>query len=150
MDNNTFADEELDAFLQGRRFKRVISRIYDYYRKTYAIKQVEVEVLFYLGKYPDASASEICRVLGLNKGQVSQALDDLCRRGYLIASVVPEDRRYVRYAFTETGLPLMEKGIELHRSFREQVLDGISEEEYKTLRRLIRQINDNLEKLENA
>lgn len=63
----------------------------------------EVRILFELAHREGATAADLCRDLGLDKGYVSRVLRGFARRGYLTRSAAPNDARRSLLALTSTG-----------------------------------------------
>ena len=66
-----------DCLLWGRKLRGFFKAFSDEYRKDYGLKQIDLEILFYLHYNPEASIGEISRNQSLNKGQLSLAMTDL-------------------------------------------------------------------------
>ena len=49
--------DNLDIVLRGRKLKRISDIAFGELRKKYGIKQLEVEILIYLSRNPESSAS---------------------------------------------------------------------------------------------
>lgn len=138
---------EVDVILRGRKFKRMVEHIFEDIRKKYDLRQIEIELLFYLSEEPNASASDIYRNLNLNKGQVSQALDHLCRNGYLQSRIDPADRRYVSYEMLEKASVIIEEGIVIRDSMQSLLFAGLTEEELKVMEHLTEKISLNIDRI---
>ena len=111
-------DKALNVILYGRKFKKMTDRIYEKLRQEYDLKQIEVEILYYLSQRPEDSACDIYRNLYLNKGHVSQALSSLCKKGFLKASIDPDDRRYISYSIQKKGSNMIEETGRIKRQGR--------------------------------
>ena len=63
----------------------------------------EVRILFELAHREGATAADLCRDLGLDKGYVSRVLRGFARRGYLTRNAAPDDARRSLLALTARG-----------------------------------------------
>ena len=79
--------DNLDIVLRGRKLKRISDIAFGELRRKYGLKQLEVEILIYLSRNPEASASTFIKEMGLNKGQVSVAMDNLSSGGFLFTRI---------------------------------------------------------------
>jgi len=136
---------ELDVLLRGRKFKKMIEQIYRNLRVQYDLKQVEVEVLLYLGLMPDISSTELASELALQKGHVSVAMFALCEKGYLRSEQSRKDRRMVHFHITEKGEKVRREIEQIKHKVNEQILKDFTEEEVATLESLTRKLLNNVE-----
>ena len=140
-------NEQVDAILKGRKFRKMLEHFYEKLRDKYSLKQIELEIIFYLSQRPHDSASDICRNLYLNKGHVSQSMNNLCVKEYLNSYTDSSDRRYVSYDITKKGKVVIEDIISINNSIYEQLLTGISESELKVIDKVVTILSDNMERL---
>ncbi len=140
-------DEQLNVILKGRKFKKMLDHIFERTRAEYGLRRIELEIMFYLSRRPYDPASEISRSLFLNRGHVSQAMNNLCVRGCLESCIDPDDRRYVAYRITEKGTALMREAARIRHEINEQLLRGITDEELKVMERVSAVISDNIERI---
>lgn len=138
-------NEKMDVILRGRKFKKLIGHMFGDIRRKYNLSQIEIEILLYLNENPHTSASEIYRAMYINKGQVSQAMDKLCKKGYLESEQDKSDRRYVSYTVTDAGNVVIEESLSLRQIMKKQVFVGISEEEIEMMCKISAKLCDNID-----
>ena len=138
-------DKALNVILYGRKFKKMTDRIYEKLRQEYDLKQIEVEILYYLSQRPEDSACDIYRNLYLNKGHVSQALSSLCKKGFLKASIDPDDRRYISYSIQKKGSNMIEETGRIKTEMFKNLLRGIKEEDLIVMRRVSEILSKNID-----
>ena len=139
--------KDIDILLRGRWFKKVLEDAYEQYRKRFALKQIDIEILLFSFQHKGVSASDIYRTLHLNKGQVSKSMFGLCENGYLYAKQDKADRRYVFYEITEQGMKVVsELGITYNKII-ENVFEGVTEEEKKVVCHVTETMLANVEKM---
>lgn len=138
---------ELEVLVRSRKFKKSFGDIYKELRSRYGLKQVEVEVLLYLGLMPEVSSTELARALSLQKGHVSMAMAGLCEKGYLRSEHSAKDKRFVRFIATEEGLKVRKEIEKIQKKLKEQLLDGFSDDELRELDVLGQKILRNMENL---
>ncbi len=139
--------DELNVIIRGRKFKKMSDAAYENLRDKYGLKQIEVELLIYLSQWPNDSASVISRNFYINKGQISQAMNNLCEKGYLKAHMGTDDRRYVSYEITDQGRPLVKEIITLKDSIINQLLKGVSYEDMKLVAKVAAIVSENLDRI---
>lgn len=97
-------DEHVETILRGGRFKKMVASQFTSIGERHDLKRVEVEILIFISKCGGKNTSkDIVRYLEMNKGHISQAIDRLCKKGYLAAKPDENDRRYVHYLLTDKG-----------------------------------------------
>lgn len=125
---------EMGVFLRGRQFKKLVARMSAESRAKYGLKQIELDILAFLARTGEATATQIHHTLGLNKGHVSQALASLCAKNYVRLRAMPFDRRAIAIQLTDQAAPVVES-IRLERKqIMEQVLKGFTQEELDRMR----------------
>lgn len=141
-------EEQVEIILRGGQFKLLLERQFLNIREKYGLKRIELEVLFFLSKCgTDNTSTDICRHLKLNKGHVSQAVDSLCRMGYLETAVDSEDRRYIHFTVTAKADGLVQDMAERWKVMNRKIFEGISEEELKTFKEVSARIGANMSRL---
>lgn len=111
---------------------RRVLKFYDSLKKevcqTYGLTPVEVDILAFLHNNPQRdTASDIVELRLLPKGNVSQGVEALIRKGLLTRRQDPQDRRRIHLALTpqaQTITPALE---EMSRRFYSRLLDGVDE-----------------------
>ncbi|MCW5772618.1 MAG: MarR family transcriptional regulator [Rhodospirillaceae bacterium] len=62
--------------------------------------------LYFIGRRPGLTVSELMAILGITKQSLGRVLKDLAAKGMLQSKVGPTDRRERRLALTEAGLAM--------------------------------------------
>lgn len=140
-------NEKLMLLLKGLEFKRFMEKEFMEIRKKYGLKTVEIEVLCCLACCQGADTpTDIYRRLRLNRGHISQAIDSLYRRGYLLAEPDKDGRRIMHYSVNAEAEEVV-KGISVvRREMDLKLFDGVSEEEVQMLLEIMSKIGDNIQK----
>ena len=139
--------DNLDIVLRGRKLKRISDIAFGELRRKYGLKQLEVEILIYLSRNPEASASTFIKEMGLNKGQVSVAMDNLSSGGFITLKRDNKDHRYSHASVTEKALPVLEEAEKLKAMYEIMIFSGISPEEASSFWKVSEKILANLEKI---
>lgn len=139
------AADDYNVILRGRKFKKMLDHLYEDMREKYGLRQIEIDIMMYLGQYPGDNASDISRNMYINKGHVSQAMNNLCVDGYLNAHVDENDRRYVSYDITAKGKALIDETTLIKNTINKQLFQGITKEEKILFEKVTTVISDNLD-----
>lgn len=122
--------EKMEAMLRGRMFKKLMEHRCSPVCDKYGLKQIEVEILFYMSKVSGSTTStNIYRGLNVNKGQISMTMESLCQKGYLAARSDETDRRLVLFDLTDQAKEVVEEIRLVTAKFKDDIFEGISEEE---------------------
>ncbi len=140
--------DNLDIVLRGRKIKRISDIAFGELRRKYGLKQLEVEILIYLSRNPESSASTFIKEMGLNKGQVSVAMDNLSSGGFITLTRDNKDHRFSHASITEKTLPVLEEADKLRIMYDKMIFSGFSPEEASSFWQALEKILINLEKIE--
>ena len=140
--------DNLDIILRGRKIKRISDIAFGELRKKYGIKQLEVEILIYLSRNPESSASTFIKEMGLNKGQVSVAMDNLSSGGFITLKRDNKDHRYSHASITEKTLPVLEEAEKIKVLYEKMIFSGISPEDAFSFWNVSKKMMANLEKID--
>ena len=140
--------DNIHIILRGRKIKRIEDYAFREIKKNYGLKPLEVEILIYLSYHPGSSASAFIKEMGLNKGQVSVAMDNLSSGGFITVIQDNRDHRYSHSSITEKALPVLEDAERLRAEYDKMIFSGISPEEASAFWDVSEKILANLEKIE--
>ena len=108
----------------------------------------ELRVLLFLANNPDCdTARDVVELRGLAKSQVSQAVEQLVRRGLLERRPDDTDRRIVHLSIPEAGLPLAREAQQIQADCGRQQLTGFSPGELAQLKTLFDKMMANGDRL---
>lgn len=141
-------DEQIELILRGSQFKKLLDKQAMDFRKKYDMKKAEVEILYFLSKSGEQNTStHIYNHLMMNKGHISQAVEQLCQKKYLIAIPDKEDRRYIHYELTMEAKEIVNELVSVRTAISESILEGVTNEELMVFRNTAKKIFNNIEKL---
>ena len=141
-------DTRIDVMLQGGQFKRLLEEQSMELRDKYGLKRAELEILYCLSHCGNQNtSSDIHRTLMMNRGHISQAVDQLCRKKYIVAIPDNDDRRYVHYETTEQAVELIDELTRRREEIHNRILKGISASELETFRRVFEKISENMKEI---
>ena len=141
-------DTQIDIILQGGQFKKLLEEQSTELREKYNMKRAELEILYFLSKCgTHNTVTDIYHQLMMNRGPISQAVDSLCRRNYLIAIPDKNDRRYIHYEISDFAKELVTEMTSRREAMNSMILKGVSEEELKVFRKVSEKIRNNINEL---
>ncbi len=98
--------------------------------ETYRLTQIETDILAFLENNPGRdTARDIVEFRLLQKGNVSQAVDSLIRKGYLARQQDERDRRLVHLQLTDQAGQVNRSISQVRSQFFEEIFQGFSEKE---------------------
>lgn len=111
-----------------------------------------IDMLLFLANNPEYdTAKDICKLRGFKPAIVSFHVDKMVEEGYLERKTDEHDRRKFCLAYTDKATDIIERGREIQLLFAKKMLDGISDEDAKTMKRCFDTFSKNLEDiLENG
>ncbi|MGN0250865.1 MAG: MarR family winged helix-turn-helix transcriptional regulator [Oliverpabstia sp.] len=141
-------DTQIDIMLQGGQFKKLLEEQSVELRQRYDMKRAELEILYFLSRCGTHNTStDIHRQLMMNRGHISQAVDNLCRRNYIIAIPDKNDRRYVHYEISDHARELVIEMTKRREAMNQKILRGVPEEKLKVYREVSEMIRANINDL---
>lgn len=134
-----------DVIAYASLVKRVYDQGFEGMRTRFSLSQSEADVLMFLHNNPECNtAREVEALRGLSKSVVSAALDQLCRRGYVLRREDAGDRRVVRLALTAAAGEAAEAGTLAQQGVMKRLLAGFSPEERARLDGYFQRIRFNI------
>ncbi len=110
----------------------------------YGITQIEVKILAFLHHNPQKdTASDIVELRMLPKGNVSQGIDNLLAKNFLVKKVDEQDRRKIHLSLTQDSHNIVKEIFELQKSTEKQLFKGFSKDELNQFIRLVLRIFEN-------
>lgn len=115
----------------------------DQYPKIRGLTPLEMGVLGALSENPGAMLREIAQKLAVAKSTLTNVVDRLERRGYVLRAISKKDRRSFELILTEDGKCAQQEHIAAERGMYEKVAGALdSAEEVETLIRLLQKVAD--------
>ena len=140
--------DSLQSLMYGMQFRRLLEKRYESVETRYGLYNIDILILLYLDRAGQFNTSkDIMKLNMFTKGHISQALSRLQKKGYIKIEQDSEDRRYAHNYLTEEASPIMEKVKKISREIRETIMEGVTEEERKTLTELSEKVMGNLERV---
>lgn len=128
----------------SRQFRSHYDRQFLPFLEQWDLSMREVHVLLFLVNNPELdTARDVVIYRGLSKSQVSQAVDILCRRGFLTRTADSADRRVVHLAITKQGAPLAREAQHQQALCGQKLLAGLEPQEQREFLRLLEKVLKN-------
>lgn len=112
-------------------FHRGLTRLYDRYidvlRQDYILSKIEITIISFLHNNPEFdTGADICEYRMLSKGNVSQGIEALIQKGYLMRAPDTKDRRKIHLHLTPKADEIVLQIDEIKDAFHKKITDGIS------------------------
>ena len=141
-------DKQMESILQGGQFKKLLDVQSAELRQKYDMKKAELEILYFLSRCGEHNTStDIHAQLMMNRGHISQAVYNLCRRRYIVAIPDQNDRRYIHYEILDSAKEIVAEMAKRREEMNRQILKGISKEELEIFREVSLKIKNNIEQI---
>ena len=109
-----------DLITSGLQLRKLLAKRVEPIMEEYGLRPVELDILEFITKENIDTAKEIIHRIHLSKSHISKSLEHLLEKGLINMKEDEDDRRVMR------------------------ITEGVSEEELQVFRRVIRQMNDNV------
>ena len=140
-------EKNTDCIMWHRKLRDFFKEFAEEFRRDFGLKQIDLDILFYLHHYPEASIGEISRSQSLNKGQLSLAMTELKDKGYIDAKGNEQDKRYQIYHLTPEAEQIWERIVAAKLKMREQLYYGFTEEERAQFENLVARMGVNIDRI---
>lgn len=139
-------EKQIEAILRGGQFKNLFDKQIAGLRESYNLRKIDIEIIYYLSKCGEYNTSkDIRQYLMMNKGFISQSMEELCKRGYTRAIPDREDRRYIHYELTEKADDIVQEMAECWNRMSEILFRGITKEEQELFKNIAQRIRRNMD-----
>lgn len=112
----------------------------------YHLSQTEAAVISFLYNNPGKdTAADIVELRGLQKSNVSQAVETLYQKSLLTRQQDSADRRKIHLFLTREADPIVQSMIKIRQEFGDRIFAGLTREEQETFVRINEKIQNNLQ-----
>lgn len=138
----------MEVSLKGAQFRKLMELQFAQIRETYHLKMIEIDVLYFLSR-PSMfdTPTDIYHQLKLNRGHISQAIDGLCQKDYLMAAPDREDHRCVHYQVTEKAQPVIRDIQAVRRALDQEIFKEIPQDELEIFKSVFKKVCLNLQEM---
>jgi len=95
--------------------QRDMARVSDKILQRHGLGRAHHRVIYFVGRYPDITVSELLRLLQVTKQSLSRVLGQLVDQGYIAQAPGDRDRRQRRLRLTDAGAALEREVTEQQR-----------------------------------
>ena len=121
-----------DLITSGLQLRKLLAKRVEPIMEEYGLRPVELDILEFITKENIDTAKEIIHRIHLSKSHISKSLEHLLEKGLM------------RITLTEASYKVIDKVNVAYEQCRQILTEGVSEEELQVFRRVIRQMNDNV------
>ena len=133
-----------DLGLLGIVLHRVMKRAKSKYEE-FDLNRSQASILFTLHQRSSMSQKELAESLNMTPPSITSAIRKMEQEGYIRRRQDESDQRVMRLALTEKGAACVENVKRVADEMHELIFQGMRPEEIMLFRRLLIQINENLE-----
>lgn len=103
------------------------------YQNNSGLTTAQWRILFHLAQYGQSHSKALCEQASMDKSTVSRAVKALIVKNYIQSSANPKDKRASLLTLTNEGKALYEQLAPEAQIWERQLLNALSDEEYKIL-----------------
>ena len=134
-----------DVVMSGAQLKKLISRKVEPLMLEYDLRPVELDILVFLQKEKNVdTAKGIIEKKHLSKAHISKSIENLRVGGFIQIMEDENDRRILHINLTDKSNEVICKVNEIYTECKEIMERGISKEDLEILRKVIAQVNENI------
>ena len=136
------AATDLEGFI-GYNLKRAYVTVQTDFRATLGDDGLGTRVFSALSlvvQFPQISQSELARMLGIERSGLVAIVDELEKRGYLIRTTVPGDRRVQALVPTSDGNAAYQSALDAVKQHEDRLLSHLKADEKQSLLHLLRKV----------
>lgn len=109
-----------------------------------------LRMLMTLWRAGETSHSDLRGIVSLDGASVTRLVKEFESEGLVSRRVDPEDNRYVLASLTSAGEGAASELDQRHREFQHRLLDGIAPREQRNLRRALRRLSANVDRVDGG
>lgn len=137
--------ETNDVVMSGAQLKKMISRKADPIMQEYDLRPVELDILVFLRKEKNVdTAKGIIERRHLSKAHISKSIENLRVGGFIQITEDEDDHRVLHIGLTEKSNEVIRKMSEIYAECRRIMQEGISPEELDIVKKVLKKMNDNI------
>lgn len=134
-----------NIFNLGKYIFKVHDKLSEKISSKYGINNFELNILFFLSANECVdTARDLVEKLNLSKSNVSAAIDNLTKKGYLKGFQDENDRRYIHLKIQEPAKNILEEGSKVHEEFMQTVTKNIPKEKLDMCQSVLEEIARNM------
>lgn len=124
---------------------RVHDKLYEEVLKKYNLTNLELNILFFLKSNCEIdTARDMAEKLNLSKSNISDAVDSLTKKGYLMGMQDEKDRRYIHLKLQNLADNILNEAFNINEKFIKGITIDIPEEKLDIAKEVLEQILENV------
>lgn len=128
----------------GKYIFKVHDKFCEKISSKYGLTNLELNILFFLkSSLGIDTAKDMAEKLHLSKSNISDAVDNLTKKGFLIGVQDENDRRYIHLKLQDSANNAIEEAFQIHENFVKSIVKDIPEEKLDIAREVLEQIMTN-------
>jgi len=112
------------------------------YRRELGLSRRDVRVLAAVAHLPGATIKALAASSGIDEVVLSRCVSDMCHRGLLRKTRLPENRRLTRIEATERGAGLFGHARDIGRQYNRALVAALSDEQVAALNGILEQLRE--------
>ena len=129
----------------GKYIYKVHDRLYEKVLEKYEITNLELNILFFLKSNLEIdTAKDMAEKLNFSKSNISDAVDSLTKKGYLIGVQDEKDRRYIHLKLKEAADTILDEAFKINDTFIENITKDIPKEKQEIAKEVLEQVLNNV------
>jgi len=133
-----------NIFGVGKYIFKVHDKFCEKISTQYGLTNLELNILFFLKSNCGLdTARDMSEKLHLSKSNISDAVDSLTKKGYLMGVQDENDRRYIHLKLKEEADNILENAFKIHEEFIKSITKDISQEKLDIAREVLEQLLTN-------
>jgi len=133
-----------EILISGQQFKKIREKKYTRITEEYGLNKIEIEILLFIGSSNYDTAKDIAVFRFFSKAHISNAVENLVKRGYILGKLDKGDRRCVHLELTDESLTILNEIKKIRAELEEIMYLGVTNEEKETLWRIAKKIAQNI------
>lgn len=134
-----------DMLMLMRGIDKFYDRCMEETRRKYQLSHIEIKIVSFLNNNPGKdTAADIANLKMLPKGNVSQGVESLIKKGFLRRTPDLRDRRKIHLGFTEEAVPMIQMIDEAKAYYQMTILQGLSDDELSNFEAVCLKIRSNV------
>jgi len=133
-----------DIFDAGKHIFKIHDKLSEKLSAKYGLTNLELNILFFLkANCGIDTARDMAEKLNLSKSNISDAVDGLTKKGYIVGIQDENDRRYIHLKLLESADKILDDGFKIHNEFFEAITKDIPKERLDIAREVLEEIFKN-------
>lgn len=140
-----------DMLLTNRGLIKLYEQSLTQIRTAWQLSQLEITIISFLHNNPGRDTiGDISEIRMIPKGNVSQGVESLVQKSYVVRTPDPKDRRKVHLSLTDRTQAIVSEIEETQKNYGAWIFEGFTEEELRLFQqmneKILERVNEKLER----